>query len=117
MLFAPPDGLSASLFDFLWAWDRQLNADETFRVIVRPDAADATPALQVYTRETQVRLTAAHLAAGTYAWEVTVVSAHDATAGIEGEPVSEASDARTFTMTRPSTVATLVATPSQGDSP
>jgi len=117
VLFAPPDGLRASLLDFLWVWERELAENESFEVTVWPDAPDALPALRIYTGETQIRITAAHLAEGTYRWQIIVVRGRDEMAAERGIDVSAPSDVRTFTVTRPSTVATIVATPPTSNLP
>ena len=109
-LLAPPDGLTASLFDLMWAWDGKLGRGEWFEVRIRPDKPGDQPVTYFWPRERTLRVTSAMLLPGRYRWSVVVVSGDGESPGEELYPESEA---WTFVMTRPRTLARMSVTPPQ----
>ncbi|MHB0856908.1 MAG: hypothetical protein ACYC5M_04985 [Anaerolineae bacterium] len=107
-LLAPADAETGNLLELVWAWDRELSADEWFELQIWPDADDAEPQVFAWSGEPRLRLTGARLLPGNYRWCVTVVRG----AGAEREePVSPTSEVWRFTVTRSSTVKTTSGTP------
>jgi len=107
-LLAPPDGLTAQLFDLTWAWDGELGTDEWFEVQIWPDKPGDQPVSYFWTRERRLRVTSAMLLPGKYRWQVVVVSGDGESPGEELYPESEE---WTFIMIRPHTLARMSVTP------
>jgi len=107
-LQAPPDGLTARLFDLTWAWDAELGKDEWFEVQIWPDKPGDQPVSYFWTRERRLRVTSAMLLPGKYRWQVVVVSGDGESPGEELYPESEE---WTFVMIRPHTLAMMSVTP------
>ena len=107
-LLAPPDGLTARLFDLTWAWDGELGKDEWFEVQIWPDKPGDQPVSYFWTREWRLRVTSAMLLPGKYRWQVVVVSGDGESPGEELYPESEE---WTFVMIRPHTLARMSVTP------
>ena len=107
-LLTPADGATGSLIKLTWSWTAELGEDEWYEVQIWPDQADAQPSVFGWQQTSELSLTSAHLMPGTYRWRVVVVLGHDTS---RGEELSGYSPEWTFTITRPSTKATMSVTP------
>jgi len=109
-LLVPPDGLTAQLFDLMWAWDGRLGASQWFEVRIWPDEPGDQPVSYFWTQERTLRVTSAMLLPGAYRWQVVVVSGDGES---PGDALYPESLERTFIMSRPHTLARMSVTPPQ----
>jgi len=107
-LLVPPDGLTAQLFDLMWAWEGKLGECQWFEVRIWPDQPGDQPVDYFWTRERCLRITSAMLLPGRYRWEVVAVSGDGESPGEELYPASEN---WSFIITRPHTLARMSVTP------